>query len=35
MVVKDYDQAQGAIIGKAMSNLDDGLGLILILVSLQ
>ena len=35
MVVRDYQKAQGAIIGKAMSYLDEGQGLILILVSLQ
>ncbi|MBE9508275.1 MAG: hypothetical protein IMY86_09525 [Chloroflexi bacterium] len=33
--VSDYAQAQGAIIGKAMSSLDQGQGLILVLVSLQ
>jgi len=35
MVVKDYDLAQGAIIGKAMSSLDKGAGLVLILINLQ
>jgi hypothetical protein len=35
MKVKDYDKAQGAIIGKAMTNLESGQGLVLILVSLQ
>jgi len=35
MVVTDHDQAQGAIIGKAMSTLEEGLGLVLVLVSLQ
>jgi hypothetical protein len=35
MRVSDYEQAQGAIIGKAMSSLDEGQGLILVLVSLQ
>jgi hypothetical protein len=35
MRVSDYGQAQGAIIGKAMSSLDQGQGLILVLVSLQ
>jgi hypothetical protein len=35
MKVRDYAQAQGAIIGKAMSSLDQGQGLILVLVSLQ
>jgi hypothetical protein len=35
MRVTDYERAQGAIIGKAMSWLDEGQGLILVLVSLQ
>jgi len=35
MKVKDHSQAQGAIIGKAMSSLDAGQGLVLVLVSLQ
>jgi hypothetical protein len=35
MAVGEYDLAQGAIIGKAMSALDEGLGLVLVLVSLQ
>jgi hypothetical protein len=35
MKVTDYERAQGAIVGKAMSSLDQGRGLILILVSLQ
>jgi hypothetical protein len=35
MVVSDYELARGAIIGKAMSSLDEGQGLILVLVSLQ
>ena len=35
MKVTNHDRAQGAIIGKAMSSLDDGRGLVLILVSLQ
>jgi hypothetical protein len=33
--VSDYARAQGAIIGKAMSSLEGGQGLILVLVSLQ
>jgi hypothetical protein len=33
--VTDYERAQGAIIGKAMSSLDEGRGLVLVLVSLQ
>jgi hypothetical protein len=35
MKVSDHGRAQGAIIGKAMSSLEDGSGLVLILVSLQ
>jgi hypothetical protein len=35
MKVSNYDQAQGAIIGKAMGGLEDGQGLVLVLVSLQ
>lgn len=35
MKVKDYPRAQGAIIGKAMSSLEHGTGLVLVLVSLQ
>ena len=35
MAVSDYDRAQGAIVGKAMSSLTEGQGLILILVTLQ
>ncbi|GJQ57683.1 MAG: hypothetical protein D8M57_00395 [Candidatus Scalindua sp. AMX11] len=35
MKVGDHDRAQGAIIGKAMSSLDKGKGLVLVLVSLQ
>jgi hypothetical protein len=35
MVVRDYERAQGAIIGKAMAALEEGRGLILILVTLQ
>jgi hypothetical protein len=33
--VTDFDAAQGAIIGKAMTPLEDGNGLVLVLVSLQ
>ncbi len=33
--VLDHDRAQGAIIGKAMTGLCDGTGLVLVLVSLQ
>jgi hypothetical protein len=35
MKVTDYAQAQGAIIGKAMGNLTEGKGLVLVLVTLQ
>jgi hypothetical protein len=35
MKVTDYDKAHGAIIGKAMSSLGTGQGLVLVLVSLQ
>jgi len=34
-VVTDHDRARGAIVGKAMSTLKDGRGLILVLVTLQ
>jgi hypothetical protein len=35
MKVTDYSKAQGAILGKAMSSLDHGKGLVLVLVTLQ
>jgi hypothetical protein len=35
MKVTDRDRAGGAVIGKAMTGLDDGTGLVLVLVSLQ
>jgi hypothetical protein len=35
MAVTDYQRARGAVIGKAMSSLDRGQGLVLVLVSLQ
>ncbi|MCH7497953.1 MAG: hypothetical protein IH971_08885 [Candidatus Marinimicrobia bacterium] len=35
MKVTDHDRAQGAIIGKAMSSLDEGRDLVLVLVALQ
>jgi hypothetical protein len=35
MKVIDYARAQGAIIGKAMTSLDSGRGMVLVLVSLQ
>lgn len=35
MKVKDYHRAQGAIVGKAMTELKSGKGLVLVLVTLQ
>ena len=35
MKVTDHERAQGAIVGKAMSALKDGRGMVLVLVSLQ
>jgi hypothetical protein len=35
MKVNDHAQARGAIIGKAMTSLESGKGLVLVLVSLQ
>ncbi len=35
MKVTDYDQAQGAVLGKAMTSLESGRGLVLVLVTLQ
>jgi hypothetical protein len=35
MKVTDYERAQGAVIGKAMSSLEEGRGLVLVLVTLQ
>ena len=35
MKVLDHSRAQGAILGKAMSSLDAGQGLVMVLVSLQ
>jgi hypothetical protein len=35
MKVRDYNKANGAVIGKAMSSLTSGKGLVLVLVSLQ
>jgi hypothetical protein len=35
MKVTDYERAQGAVLGKAMSTLDEGQGLVLVLVTLQ
>jgi hypothetical protein len=31
----DHDKSQGAIIGKAMTGLESGKGLVLVLVTLQ
>jgi Collagen triple helix repeat (20 copies) len=35
MRVEDFNRAQGAVIGKAMTRLDEGQGLVLVLVNLQ
>ena len=35
MKVSDHTQSQGAILGKAMSRLEDGQGMVLVLVTLQ
>jgi hypothetical protein len=35
MKVSDYDRAHGATLGKAMTSLAEGGGLVLVLVSLQ
>ena len=35
MKATDWDQAHGTILGKAMTGLDSGTGLVLVLVSLQ
>jgi hypothetical protein len=35
MKVTNHSEALGAIVGKAMSSLDEGKGLVLVLVSLQ
>ena len=35
MCVRDHDRARGAILGKAMSSLKSGKGLVLVLVTLQ
>ena len=35
MKVNDYEKAQGAVLGKAMTKLEEGKGLVLVLVSLQ
>jgi hypothetical protein len=35
MKVVDHDRAHGAILGKAMTSLEDGRGLVLTLVGLQ
>jgi hypothetical protein len=35
MKATDYAKAQGAILGKAMTRLESGKGLVLVLVTLQ
>jgi len=35
MKVADHAKAQGAILGKAMTGLKDGKGMVLVLVTLQ
>jgi len=35
MKVADYTKAQGSIVGKAMTGLDSGTGMVLVLVTLQ
>jgi hypothetical protein len=35
MKVNDHARAQGAILGKAMTGLKDGKGMVLVLVTLQ
>ena len=35
MRVRDHRRAQGAVLGKAMTALDEGTGYVLVLVSLQ
>ena len=35
MKVTDHGKAQGAILGKAMGSLNEGKGMVLVLVSLQ
>ena len=35
MKVRDHDRSQGAILGKAMSGLKEGKGMVLVLVTLQ
>jgi hypothetical protein len=35
MKAKDHEKAQGAILGKAMTSLESGKGLVLVLVTLQ
>ncbi len=35
MKVRDFGQSQGAIVGKAMTKLEDGRGMVLVLVGLQ
>lgn len=35
MKVSDHSQSQGAVLGKAMSGLAEGQGMVLVLVTLQ
>ena len=35
MKVDEHDKARGAIIGKAMTGLESGKGLVLVLISMQ
>jgi hypothetical protein len=35
MKVTDYQQAQGAVLGKAMTTLKEGTGLVMVLVNPQ
>ena len=35
MRASDHGRAQGAVLGKAMTKLDSGTGMVLVLVSLQ
>jgi hypothetical protein len=35
MAARDFERSHGAVIGKAMTSLDEGTGLVLVLVNLQ
>jgi hypothetical protein len=35
MKVTEHSRAQGAVLGKAMSSLENGMGMVLVLVTLQ